>query len=367
MAVTPATALRSELPRKLGALDALNIVVGTIIGSAIFVVPSTVAQNLSSPWMMLAAWVLAGFLSLFGALGYAELGAMIPATGGQYVFLREAWGPLWGFLCGWTFMLAARSGAIAAVAAGFAIYLSHFVPLTPVVSRIVAAALILSLTFVNYRGVRLGANVQNIFTAFKVLGLLVLIVSALASGWNFEGFRSAPGRDLSEARFGLGIIACLWAYNGWYAISFVAGEIKDPGRNLPRAIIFGTGLVIVIYVLANVAYLKTLTLPEIAAADRVAAAAAARTMGAAGAIFVSLTILISTFGTTNGNMMTAPRLYCAQARDGLFFRSFGRVHPRFETPYISIWGQGIWAAVLALSGSYVQLMAYATFTFWIFY
>src|SRR5687768_1767454 len=172
----PAAAITPDgLPRKLGLLDATNVVVGTMIGSAIFLVPNTIAQNVPSAPLILAIWIFAGILSLFGALAYAELGAMMPATGGQYVYLREAWGPLWGFLCGWTFFLAARSGATAAVAAGFSIYLSQFIPMPAALGRVAAAALILLLTVVNYRGVRLGATVQNVFTGLKVLGLAILI------------------------------------------------------------------------------------------------------------------------------------------------------------------------------------------------
>jgi APA family basic amino acid/polyamine antiporter len=312
-------------------------------------------------------WLLAGVLSFFGAVAYAELGAMIPATGGQYVYLRTAWGPLWGFLCGWNFFLAARSGATAAVAVGFSIYLSHFVSMPPVLSRTVAAALILALTLVNYRGVRLGATVQNIFTILKLLGLVMLIGSMFATGG--RGIPQPPLQPsaLSVAHLAAAIVACVWAYNGWAAISLVGGEIKDPQRNLPRSIVLGTAVVTLVYLLANIGYLRTLTIAEIAGTERVAATAAARTMGSIGSAFVALTILVSTFGTINGNIMTAPRIYFAQARDGLFFRRFGDIHPAFETPHISILGQGIWSAILALTGTYSQLVSYAMFTFWIFY
>jgi basic amino acid/polyamine antiporter, APA family len=364
--MTPAQAANT-LPRRLGLLDATNVVVGTMIGSAIFLVPNTVAENVPSAPLILALWVFAGFVSLFGALAYAELGAMMPETGGQYVYLREAWGPLWGFLCGWTFFLAARSGATAAVAAGFAIYLAQFFPMPLAMSRVVAAALILVLTIVNYRGVRLGATVQNIFTSLKVIGLVVLIGSTLGSGEQNIFRQPVETQTLSAANLGGAMISCMWAYNGWFALSLVAGEIKDPKRNLPRALFVGTAFVMLVYLLANIGYLQTLAISEIAGSPRVAAAAADRTLGNIGSTFVGLTILVSTFGTTNGNMMTAPRLYFAQARDGLFFRAFGGIHPAFETPHISILGQGIWAAVLALTGSYAQLVSYATFTFWIFY
>jgi basic amino acid/polyamine antiporter, APA family len=362
-----ATTTTDGLPRRLGLLDATNIVVGTMIGSAIFLVPNTIAQNVPSVPLMLGIWVLAGIVSLFGALAYAELGAMMPATGGQYVYLREAWGPLWGFLCGWTFFLVARSGATAAVAAGFSIYLSQFIPMPVAYERMVAAALILLLTFVNYRGVRLGAAVQNILTTMKVLGLVVLIGSTLIGGQQDLSAAPVQPAAISLANVATAMIACMWAYNGWFALSTIAGEVREPQRNLPRALMSGVAFVIVVYLLANIGYLKTLTITEIAGSPRVAATAAERTLGSVGSAFVALTILVSTFATTNGNMMTTPRLYFAQARDGLFFRSFGGVHPAFKTPHISILGQGVWAAVLALTGSYLQLVSYATFTFWIFY
>lgn len=355
------------LPRRLGLVDATSIVVGTMIGSAIFIVPSAVAQGMpSTPWI-LGMWLAAGVLSMFGALAYAELGAMMPETGGQYVYLREAWGPLWGFLCGWTFFLAARSGGTASVAAGFAIYLGYFVPMPVWGARLVAAGLILLLTAVNVRGVRVGAGVQNVFTGLKVAGLAVIIAGAFAMGREPVWQEASTPFDLSLGSIGAALIPCLWAYNGWYAVSLVGGEIRNPQRNIPRAVLFGTGAVTLMYLLANAGYLRTLTVAEIAGAERVASASAVRSMGAVGSAIVAATILMSTFGTVNGNTLTAPRIYFAQARDGLFFRAFGKVHPVFETPYVAIIGQGIWCAVLALTGSYAQLIAYATITFWIFY
>lgn len=354
-----------ELPRKLGLVDSAAIVIGTMIGSAIFIVPSSVARNVRSPGMILAIWLVAGLISYFGALAYAELGAMMPATGGQYVFLRESFGSLWAFLCGWSFFLAARSGGVATVAAGFPIYLSYFFPLSPALSRLIAAALIAVLTAVNYRGIAMGAAVQKCLTFLKVLGLAVLIGAAFLSAPHAAPSRSSP--DLSWNQFGVAMIACLWAYNGWVAISFVAGEVREPERNFSRSLVIGVAAVIVLYLLANLAYLRVLPIEEIAASERVGAAVAERAMGPVGAALLSLTILLSIAGTTNGNMMTAPRLYFAQARDGLFFSRFGEVHPRFQVPSFAILGQGIWAAILALSGSYEKLFAYSVFAFWIFY
>ncbi len=363
--ITANSISRAELPRKLGLFDSTSIVIGTMVGSAIFLVPASIAQALPSVPMILGTWIVAGLLSLLGALAYAELGAMMPSTGGQYVFLREAFGPMWGFLCGWSFFLAARCGGIAVVAVGFSIYLSYFIPLTPLESKVVACGLILFLSAVNYFGVRIGATVQNIFTSLKVLGIVVLIVSAFLVPPHAGP--PAPAAEFSMSHFGVAMIAGLWAYNGWFAISLVAGEVKNPQRNLPLSLIIGVLAVIALYLLANISYLRLLSVDEIAKTERVAGAVAAITMGRLGATLVSLIILLSMFGTTNGNIMTASRLYFAQARDGLFFEKFGQVEPRFQTPGISIIGQGIWSAVLAASGSYEALFSYSTFTFWIFY
>ncbi len=211
----------ADLPRKLGLFDSTSIVVGTMVGSAIFLVPNSIAQNLPSIPMILAVWIIAGALSLLGALAYAELGAMLPATGGQYVFLRESFGPLWGFLCGWSFFLSARSGGIAVVAVGFSIYLSYFLAMSPLVSKLTASGLILILTAVNYRGIRVGATVQNLFTSLKILGVAVLIASAFLSP--AHPAQPAPAQAFSFSHFGVAMIAGLWAYNGWFAISLVAG------------------------------------------------------------------------------------------------------------------------------------------------
>ena len=356
-----------ELPRRLGLADSLAIVVGTIIGSAIFVVPGSISQNLPSPLLVYAVWIASGVLSLFGALAFAELGAMLPATGGQYVYLREAYGPLWAFLCGWSYFVIIRSGGIATVAVGFAIYLGVFLPMSPLVSRLTAAALIGILTVVNYRGIHGGALVQKIFTALKLIGLVALIASAFVVPPLVKQDWSIPAGSFSWSRFGVAMIACLWAYNGWMAIGFVAGEIRRPERNLPRSLGIGMAVVTVIYLLANIAFFRALPVPQIAGTERVAALTATQTMGMAGAVLVTITILISTVGTTNGNILTASRVYFAQARDGLFFRSAGNVHRRFETPSVAILIQGIWSAVLALSGSYERLFAFATFAAWIFY
>jgi APA family basic amino acid/polyamine antiporter len=358
-----------ELPRRLGLLDSAAIVVGTIIGSGIFVVPNLVARSLpSEPWIV-AAWVFTGVLSFFGALAYAELGAMIPATGGQYVFLREAYGPLFGFLCGWTNLFVVISAAIAWLSITFANYLGYFVPLTPLLSKAVAVTLIAAVTLVNYRGVAMGAAVQKTFTLMKVLGLAVLVGAAFLGAHHQAAPAGTPSGPsaVTLSGFGVAMIACLLSYDGWVALSYVAGEVKNPKRNLPLALALGLALAIALYVLANLAYLRVLTVAEIAATPRVGALVAERTMGQAGGAFVSIAILLSIVGAINGWAMTAPRIYFAQARDGLFFRRFAAIHPRFQTPHLSILMFGAWSALLAITGTYETLAAYAMFAAWVFY
>ena len=358
---------KAELPRKLGLIDATAIVVGTVIGSAIFLVPNAVARSLPSAGLILLAWSLGGVLTFFGALAYAELGAMMPDTGGQYIYLREAYGPLAGFLSGWASFLVIQSGGIATLAAGFSIYLSYFVNLSPVQAKMASVALILSLTVVNYRGVRLGAAVQRLFTLLKLAGLTVVIVSAFLSPRHIETAAASGASGFSWSRFGVAMIACLWAYEGWNCISFVAGEVKRPERNLLLALGLGTAALMAIYLSANVAYMRVLSVPVIASTDRVAATVAETTMGSIGGTLVSLTILLSIVGAANGAILTFARIYFAQARDGLFFRAVGKVHPRFETPYVSIVVQGVWISVLAIIGSYERLFSYVIFAAWIFY
>ena len=356
-----------DLPRRLGMLDATVIVIGIVIGSGIFLLPNLIARNLPSRASILAAWVISGLLSFFGALAYAELGAMMPATGGQYVYLREAYGPLCAFVCGWTFMLAVLSGGSAWLAVTFAIYAGYFVPLTPAMSKVTSIALIAALSAVNYVGVREGAWVQRTFTYLKIAALLALIGAAFLSPHSAPAAVVPAKPPVSLAHFGLAMAACLMAYNGWSYVSFVAGEVRDPQRNLPRSLAIGMAAVAVLYVLANVAYLKVMSIPEIASTERVGADLAMRTMGSIGGIFVSLTVLLSIVGAVNGCILTAARIPFAQARDRLFFARFGEVHPRFQTPACAILWGGIWTAVLVLTGSYETLYSYSILAAWIFY
>jgi basic amino acid/polyamine antiporter, APA family len=358
-----------DLPRKLGVLDATAIVIGIVIGSGIFVLPNVIAKNLPSAPAILAVWIVSGVLSFFGALAYAELGAMMPATGGHYVYLREAYGPLCAFVCGWTFMLAVLSGGSAWLAVTFSIYAGYFVPLTPLTAKLVSIALIAVLSAVNYIGVKEGAWVQRTFTSLKIAALLILVGAAFGgigprSSWSAF---AAPAPPVTLANFGFAMAACLMAYNGWSYVSFVAGEVKDPQRNLLRSLAIGMTAVGFLYVTANMAYLKVMTISEIASTERVGAELATRTMGPLGGTFVSLAVLCSIIGAVNGCVLTAARIPFAQAHDRMFPAIFGEVHPRFQTPARAILWGGVWTALLVITGSYETLYSYAILAAWIFY
>lgn len=355
-----------SLPRTLGLIDALSIVVGITIGAGIFLVPNLVAQQLKSiPWII-AVWVFAGVISFFGALACAELGCAIPATGGQYVYLREEYGPLVGFLCGWSMFTVSRTAQIAWMAVTLALYASYFAPLSPIVSKLLGIGAIALFTFINYRAVKAGAAVQKVFAFAKVAGLLVIIAAAFLWGKGTASAKVTPA-GFSLSSFGVALIACVLAYDGWVQLTFVAGEIRNPQRNIFLSLALGSAACIAIYVLANIAYLRVLSVSEIAASDRVAASVAEHVLGSHGGALVSLTILISIIGTLNGCFLTSPRVYYAQARDGLFFRKFGEIHPRYQTPSFAILAQGAWAAVLLITGSYETLVDYAMFALWLSY
>ena len=357
----------SNLPRKLGLIDALAIVIGMVIGGGIFLVPNLIARELKSATAILAVWVFAGVISFFGALACAELGTALPSTGGQYVFLREAYGPLVGFLCGWSMFLVARTAQVAWLAVTMAMYISYFFPLSGLVSKLLGICAIALFTGINYRGVTAGAIVQKTFTLAKVTGLLVIICSALLWGSKAASTPEGVAGGISVSRFGVALIASLLAYDGWVQLTFVAGEIRNPQRNVFLALTLGSVACIAIYLLANMAYLRVLPISEIAASDHVGATVASRVLGSGGGSLVSLIILVSIIGTLNGCFLTSPRIYFAQARDGLFFQKFAEVHPRYETPGFSILAQGLWSAVLVVSGSYETLLDYAMFAMWFWY
>lgn len=356
-----------QLARKLGLLDAILIVIGIVIGSGIFLLPNLIARNVPSGPAILAIWIVAGFLSLFGAFAYAELGAMMPATGGQYVYLREAFGPACAFLCGWVFLIAEIPGGIAFLATGFSIYLAQFFPLTPAMRIMTSLALIAILSAINYIGVSEGAWTQRIFTLLKIAGLVFIIAIALLSARPGAHAAIAATPEFSYRGIGLAMTACLMAYNGWSHLSFVAGELTNPQRNVPRSLALGMGAVIALYAGANVAYMHVMSVPEIGSTERVGAAVAQRVMGPAGAALLSAIVLISITGAINGCILTGARIPFAQARDGMFFSRFGNIHPRFRTPAFAIVVQALWVSVLIVTGSYETLASYGILAAWLFY
>jgi len=352
-------------------MGATAIVVGTIIGSGVFLVPHDVARQTGSVAVVILVWVVGGTLALAGSLSLAELGAAVPEAGGVYVYLRDAYGKLAAFLYGWAALLVIESGGIATLAVAFSIYSSSFFPLSVVERKLVAGTLITLLTLVNIAGVRRAAVVQTVFMFAKLAGLALIVGFALfarhvtpletAAGTN------APHTTLSS--FGIALIGVLWAYHGWHHLSHAAGEVKNPSRLLPRSYFLGTLLVILVYLSANLAYLRVLPLPVMAlpAYQRVAARTMEVLWGPRGAAFVSGLILCSIFGAANGNILGGARAYFAMARDRVFFSAVGRIHPRFETPYVALIIQGVWSIVLAATGTFQQLYTYVIFTGWIFY
>lgn len=376
-----------ELKRVLGIWSAAAIVVGTVIGSGIFLVPSGMIQNVGTPLMVFAVWIFGGFLTLFGALSYAELAAAMPEAGGEYVYLREAYGPLWGFVYGWTQMWVAKSGSIATLATGFFIYLANFRPELEKVwvvvplplgeagqpleiryGQLLAMAVIAVLALINYFGVRAGGNVQVSVTLVKVLLLAGIIVIGLGTAHgttaNYHTSMRAPG---GIAGFFAALVAALWAYDGWNNVAMVASEVRKPQRNLPLALILGSLAVLAIYLLANFAYFRVLPADSVAGTDRVAGEMMRRIMGPGGAAAVSIAAMISIFAALNGSILSGSRVPFAMARDGLFFRRVGFVHPQHRTPSVSILALSAWAALLVLSGRYDQLYTYVIFASVILY
>lgn len=358
-----------ELRRELSLLDSTMINVGSMVGSGIFLVPAIVALYLQSWWLVLVVWVIGGIVSLFGALSVAELGALYPRAGGQYVYLSELYGPLWGFLYGWTGFAVIITGSISAVAVAFATYLGYFIPLSQVEIKIVAIVSILLLTVINVLGVRLGALVQNFFTFSKagLLGLLVVFGALHGSYETLSSGGALPSLSGLAAPLGLALIAVLWAYDGWIEITYVAGEVKDPQKNIPSSLLLSTIIVIGLYVAVNWAYIFLLSIDTVAQSELVAADAGKLIFGAAGATIAVVGVIISTVGTNNGFVLTGARIYYAMAKEQVFFNSLARVHPRFHTPAASLLAQGFWSSVLVLTGSFEELFTYVVFVSWIFY
>lgn len=365
---------RASMPgllRELRLRDAVAIVAGTIIGSGIFLVPGNIASQLSSFSAVILVWLAGGLLSLFGALALGELGTVFPKAGGLYVYLRQAYGKTTGFLYGWALLALIHSGSIATLAVAFRIYLAQIIPLSVSQQKIAGVLCVLVLTAVNCFGLRSGKNVHNLLTIAKYLGLAIMLV-LLFYGGHFHMLKSSiwpqSGFSFHPASFGIALIAVLWAYEGWHVLSFMTGEIKYSLRDLPRGLFYGTLIVAATYLIANVAYYSVLTNTQIEHTQRVAAAAVLLATGnTAATTFISLLILVSIIGATNGMILTGPRVYYAMAEEGLFFPVFGRISARFRAPIFAIIVQGFWAAGLTLLGSFQELFTYVVFVGWIFY
>ena len=369
-----------SLDRAIGPVSATLLVIGSVIGSGIFLTTGAMAQIMPSASLILLAWAAGCLFALTGALTYAELGTMFPRSGGVYVFLGEAFGPLVGFLYGWASLLVVLSGGIAAVAIGFADSFSYFVPalspahivvVVPVAGgwtiaahQLVAAGSILLLGAINYLGVRSGSGTNALLTVAKVTGLLLLLAFAVTSSRAAPAWTPIvpPQLESPLGAFGVAVIAVLWAAEGYYFLTYAAGEVRDPERTLPRALIVGLSAIAIIYLAANLAYLYALPMDQLRGATRVAERAATALVGPSGAAIVSVTVVVSTLGANAAVILAGSRVLFAMAEGGLFFRRAAAVHPRFRTPHVAVVSLTVWASLLALSGTYEQLFTYVVFT-----
>lgn len=383
---------REGLVRQLGMFDSTMMMVGLVIGSGIFLTTGIMAQYLPSPALILLTWIVGGLITLTGALTYAELGAAMPKAGGQYVYLREAYGPLAGFLFGWILFLVTMTGSIAALGVAFAEYFGYFFPsfsfentffsigipfldsrthYTLSMGQLVALAVIVLLSVFNYIGVVFGKMIQNIVTVVKIGALLILIIAGITIGKGTAVDFSVNPTGLSFGRlvigFGVALIAITWSFDGWNNITYAAGEIKNPKRNLPFSLVVGTIIITVLYALTNYVYFKALPVGDMAGVVRIAEKATTTLYGSTTAGFLSAAVLISVFGALNGAIFVGPRVYYAMASDKLFFQRVARVHPRFRTPAFSIIIQTIWACVLTVSGTFEQLFTFVVFVTVLFY
>ncbi|MEN3335685.1 MAG: basic amino acid/polyamine antiporter, family [Blastocatellia bacterium] len=362
----------TQLARVLNLKDLTLLIVGSVIGSGIFLVPGGVLTGVGgSVAVALLVWLVGGLLSLLGALTYGELSAARPQAGGLYVYIRDAFGPMPAFLFGWTMFFAISSGAIATLAVAFSTTLAQIIPMPQAIEKIISVAVILLLMTINIIGTRTSADVQNWTTAIKVIGILLMSGALLLFGREY----TSTGASLWPAEvngslasgFGLAMISVLWAYEGWQYCTFSAGEIINPQRNFPRALFAGTAALIVIYLLVNVAYLAALGPAGVAQSSSVAAASLAAVINPRVAQLIAIVICISVFSAANSNVLTAPRVYYAMASDGLFFKRLANVHPRFGTPATAIIAGSLWAALLAVAGTFTQLLTFVVFSGWIFY
>jgi len=360
----------AELRKELTLYGLTMVAIGSCIGSGIFLTPSQIAGYLPSPLLILLVWGLGGLITLTGALTFAELGALFPQAGGVYVYLKEAYGDLFGFLYGWAYLVVITSGAIAALCIACARYLSFIIPLGSRGIQVVAVLLIVIVTVINILRVKAGEMFSNVFTGLKLIGIVGIILVGLLLGKtsaNSFAFRweGSPGSML--AAFGLALIGVLWSYGGWQHASFVAGEARNAERTVPRAMIVGALVVAAVYLLINVAYLFLLPVKDIVTSGSLAADAVT-TVIPFGGLLIAVVIAISTFGTAGIYTLSSPRIYYAMAKDGLFFKKLAEVHPRFHTPVNAILAQSGWAVVLLLFwGTFEDVITYVVFSDWIFF
>lgn len=367
----PATAADdAQLQRSLNLFDTTLLVIGGIVGTGVFFNTSNVAQRVHTPWLILAVWLAGGVIAAIGALSFAELGAMLPLVGGEYAFLREGWHPIAGFLYGWTLLLVISPGGTAAVTMKFAQTLGAIVPAlaSPLAVKLTGLAAIWLLTLVNYFGVKPGAIVQNVFTSGKLIALALLIgFGFLAPAHAAVAASGAPYEGGLLTAFGAALAPVLFSYGGWQSSTWAAGEIRDPQRNLPRGLLMGILVVVVVYVSAAAVYLHVLPVDAIRHTDTLATDAASRILGNFGGQFISIAIVVSTFGFIDMTLLTAPRVFYAMGRDGYLFPIAAYVHPKYKTPTVMLIFFAAWTSVVFLAGSYDSLLSYTTFGDWIFF
>ena len=413
-----ATASEPKFVQGMGLFSATAIVMGSMIGSGIFIVPADMSRVLGSPALLIAAWLVTALMTIIGALSYGELAAMMPKAGGQYVYLRESLGPIWGFLYGWTLFLVIQTGTIAAVGVAFGKFLGVFFPSVSQTNwiwhvgsgniglstaNLAAIVIIVLLTWTNTRGVKLGAAIQNVFTSAKVLALLGIVAVGLVARnavamsanfghhfwslgpWKLQGMLSHHGEwvghgewpraTLGEIVLNVAVVLAvvqvgsLFSSDAWNNVTFTAGEIKNPKRNLPLSLALGTGVVLLLYIACNFVYLSVLPMAAIqnAPQDRVATAVMQTAFAGLGAKLMAAAILVSTFGCVNGLLLAGARVYYAMSQDGLFFKSVGKLDEKTKTPVNSLWMQCVWACLLCLSGQYGNLLDYVIFAVLVFY
>jgi len=359
-----------RLPRRLGLGSAVAVLVGTTIGSGIFRVPAGVAGTLGVPGPVIVAWVLGGVVALAGALAIAELAAALPRSGGVFTFLLEAFGPLPAFLFGWSELTVIRASALGAIATIFAEYLGYFLHFDPPTVRRVAAAAIVVIGCLNYAGVRAASAVMNVVTVAKFAAVALLgLLAFTASEGSAAHFTPLWTGGLPLSLIATALVPIMWTYDGWADLAFLGGEVRDPGRTLPRALILGTAAIVAVYLLLNAAYIYLVPLPEMAASKLVAATAAERIplLGGAGGAVVSALVMVSCFGTLNGSMMTGPRIFFAMADRGLFFPAIARVSPRFQSPSVAIGLATALGVVYVLFNDFQQLADKFVLGIWPFY